>query len=85
MRKMNNKSSQSQTKILREYNFLGRHHVDTNKGKFVLEYRNVKPTAIDTKPQVEVTFRHEGGKIYSVVNWNSKRYLSQEIIINTIK
>ena len=74
MSKMNNKSSQSQTKILREYDFLGQHYVDTNKGKFELEYRNK-----------EVTFRYENGKVYSVVNWNSNSYLSQEIIINTIK
>ena len=85
MRKMSNKSSQLKTKIINEYSFLGNHHVDTNKGKFVLEYRNVKPTATDTKPQVEVTFRCEDGKVYSVVNWNMNAYLSQEIIINTIK
>lgn len=85
MRNLNNKSSQSQTKILREYSFLGNHHVETNKGEFVLEYRNVMPTTIGTKPQVEVTFRYENGKVYSVVNWNSNSYLSQEIIINTIK
>jgi len=85
MRKMSNKSSQLKTKIKNEYSFFGNHHVDTNKGKFVLEYRKVKPTAIDTKPQVEVTFRYEDGKVYSVVNWNSNAYLSQEKIINTIK
>ena len=85
MENLNNKSSQSQTRILRQYSFLGQHHVVTNKGEFILDYKEITPTPIDTNPKVIVTFRDEKGKVYSSVNWNRNSYLSEEIIINTIK
>lgn len=73
------------TKILREYDYLGLHHVETNKGTFDLEYKKVVPTKIGEEPKVKVTFRNESGDIVALIDWNSNAYLDTNIIANTIK
>ena len=63
-----------ETMILEEYDWLGQHYIDTNKGTFVLEYS--KKT---------VCIRNEEGKVISIVDWDSSEYLSEEIIKESIK
>ncbi len=72
------------TEILREFDYLGLHYVETNKGIFELEYEKVVPTKIGEEPQVKVTFRNESGDIMHILDWNSDAYLDTNIIVNTI-
>ena len=72
------------TKIKREFDYLGLHHVETNKGLFTLEYKEIVPTKRGTEPKIEVTFRDDSGAIIGVVKWNSNSYLDVNTIINRI-